>query len=42
VKLDVTIKKRDFTDPVGFPDVIFRPERYGWMATGGPDFAIKP
>ena len=39
MKLDVTIKKRDFSDPVGFPDVFFRPERYGWSAIGGPDFA---
>ena len=39
MKLNVTLKKRDFTDPVGFPDVEFRPERYGWSAIGGPDFA---
>ena len=39
MNLSVVIKKRDFSDPVGVPDVTFRPERYGWMAVGGPDFA---
>ncbi len=39
MNLDVLIRKRDFTDPVGFPKINFRPERYGFAAVGGPTFA---
>ncbi|MFP4344258.1 MAG: hypothetical protein ACLFU8_06170 [Anaerolineales bacterium] len=39
MNLIVGLKKRDFSDPVGFPDLQFSPQRYGWAALGGPDFA---
>jgi hypothetical protein len=37
VRLTADFKKRDFSDPISFPDVSMVVNRYSWMAQGGPD-----
>lgn len=39
IGLDLRVWKRDFTDPLGFPDVQFKPQRYSWHSIGGPERA---
>ncbi len=39
MKLNVTFSKRDFSDPLDFPDLTIAPTRYSWAALGGPERA---
>lgn len=39
MRLSVEIDNRNFSTPVSLPNVTFSPERYGFRAMGGPDFA---
>ena len=39
MRLSVEFLKRDFTTPLTFPDVVFKPERYSWHRWGGPELA---
>ena len=40
IGLDVRILKRDFSAPLAFPNVRFKPRRYSWNAIGGPEMAM--